>query len=95
MLDEKLEGIYDDVRRRNPSEADFHQSVREVLVTLGPVLSKHPALAERKIIERLCEPERQLMFRVPWQPVGANLKLRGNILYTTTGDVVSHGRFIS
>ena len=35
------------------------------------------------------------LFRVPWQPGGANLKLRGNILYTTTGDVVSHGRFIS
>lgn len=67
MLDEKLEGVYDDVRRRNPSETEFHQSVGEVLVTLGPVLAKNPQLADRKIIERLCEPERQLMFRVPWK----------------------------
>lgn len=67
LLDEKLEAIYDDVRRRNPSESDFHQSMRDVLVSLGPVLAKNPKLAERKIIERLCEPERQVMFRVPWK----------------------------
>lgn len=67
MLDEKLEGTYADVLRPNPSEKEFQQAVRAVLVTLGPVLAKHPELAERRIIERLCEPERQVIFRVPWR----------------------------
>ena len=67
MIDEKLEAIYDEVVRRNPGEAEFHQAVREVLESLGPVVAKHPEFAEHKIIQRICEPERQIMFRVPWQ----------------------------
>jgi glutamate dehydrogenase (NADP+) len=67
MLDERLEGAYDDVLRRNPGELEFHQAVRDVLVSLGPALAKHPELASYKIIERICEPERQIIFRVPWQ----------------------------
>jgi glutamate dehydrogenase/leucine dehydrogenase len=41
--------------------------VKEVLESLGPVLVKYPEFAEQKIIERICEPERQIIFRVPWQ----------------------------
>ena len=67
MIDEKLLPIYDEVVRRNPAEDEFHQSVREVLASLGPVVARHPDLLERKIIERICEPERQIIFRVPWQ----------------------------
>jgi glutamate dehydrogenase (NADP+) len=63
----KIEPIYQDVLRRNPGESEFHQAVREVLESLGPVISKYPEFTERKIIERICEPERQIMFRVPWQ----------------------------
>jgi glutamate dehydrogenase (NADP+) len=55
------------VLARNPGETEFHQAVHEVLLSLGPVLAKHPEFAEHKIIERLCEPERQVIFRVPWQ----------------------------
>ncbi|MBO0691527.1 MAG: NADP-specific glutamate dehydrogenase [Acidimicrobiaceae bacterium] len=66
MLDEKLAAAYSDVLTRNPGETEFHQVVREVFESLGPVLAKHPDLADRKIIERLCEPERQIIFRVPW-----------------------------
>lgn len=66
-LDERLEAVFQDVVRRNPAEAEFHQAVREVLESLGPVLAKRPELVERKIIERICEPERQIIFRVPWQ----------------------------
>ena len=66
-LDEKLEPILSDVIRRNPGEPEFHQAAREVLESLGPVLSKHPEFARQKVIERLCEPERQIIFRVPWQ----------------------------
>jgi glutamate dehydrogenase (NADP+) len=67
VLDEKVEGLYADVVRRNAGEPEFHQAVQEVLASVGPALAKHPELVERKIIERLCEPERQIIFRVPWQ----------------------------
>ena len=66
MLDEKIEPFYDEIIRRNPGEVEYHQAVREVVASLGPVLAKHPRFAERKIIERICEPERQIIFRVPW-----------------------------
>jgi glutamate dehydrogenase (NADP+) len=66
-MDEKLEGMYQDVLKRNPGEAEFHQAVREVLESIGPVLAKYPEFRDRKIIERICEPERQIIFRVPWQ----------------------------
>ncbi|MFP4635521.1 MAG: Glu/Leu/Phe/Val dehydrogenase dimerization domain-containing protein, partial [Nitriliruptoraceae bacterium] len=66
MLDEKIEPFYDEVVRRNPGELEYHQAVREVVDSLGPVLAKHPRFAERRIIERICEPERQIIFRVPW-----------------------------
>jgi glutamate dehydrogenase (NADP+) len=65
-LDEKLEPIFDEIVDRDPGEDEFHQAVREVLETLGPVLAKHPELADQKIIQRVCEPERQIIFRVPW-----------------------------
>ncbi|SDR17405.1 NADP-specific glutamate dehydrogenase [Thermostaphylospora chromogena] len=67
MLHEKLQSIYDNVLRRNPGETEFHQAVREVLESIGPALGKHPEYAESKIIERICEPERQIIFRVPWE----------------------------
>jgi glutamate dehydrogenase (NADP+) len=66
-LDGKLAPIYQQILDRNPHEHEFHQAVHEVISTLGPVLSRHPELAEPSLIERLCEPERQLMFRVAWQ----------------------------
>lgn len=65
-IDEKLEPILDEVMRRNASEPEFHQAVREVLESLGRVIAKHPDLADDALIERICEPERQIIFRVPW-----------------------------
>jgi glutamate dehydrogenase (NADP+) len=62
-----LEESYDRVLRRDPGEAEFHQAVHEVLESLGPVLAARPALVVAKLVERLIEPERQIMFRVPWQ----------------------------
>ena len=67
VFDEKLVPMYQDVIKRNPGEVEFHQAVREVFLSLGPVLAKYPEFKERKIIERICEPERQIIFRVPWQ----------------------------
>lgn len=74
-LDEKLEPIFQDVMRRNAGETEFHQAVREVLDSLGPVLVKHPEFVEQRIIQRLCEPERQIIFRVPWQDDQGNIHI--------------------
>jgi glutamate dehydrogenase (NADP+) len=63
----RIDQIIEDVIRRNRGETEFHQAVREVCESLEPVLRKHPQYAEHKIIERICEPERQIIFRVPWQ----------------------------
>ena len=63
----RLGGLFQEVIKRNPGEVEFHQAVREVLESLGPVLVKYPEFGEHKIIERICEPERQIIFRVPWQ----------------------------
>jgi glutamate dehydrogenase (NADP+) len=67
VIDEKLEPIFADVVRRNPGEVEFHQAVREVFESLGPVIAKHPEYRDQKILQRVCEPERQVIFRVPWQ----------------------------
>ncbi|MBJ2150436.1 NADP-specific glutamate dehydrogenase [Paracoccus sp. IB05] len=65
-LDERLESILAEVMRRNQGEPEFHQAVREVLESLGRVVAKRPDLLEDALIERICEPERQIIFRVPW-----------------------------
>ncbi|WP_394271069.1 NADP-specific glutamate dehydrogenase [Qipengyuania sp.] len=65
-IDEKLEGILNQVLKRNAGEAEFHQAVTEVLESLGRVVAKNPHYLEDSLIERLCEPERQIIFRVPW-----------------------------
>ncbi|MFG3299263.1 NADP-specific glutamate dehydrogenase [Micromonospora chersina] len=59
--------MFTSVVRRNPGEGEFHQAVREVLDSVAPALKRHPEYAEAKIIERICEPERQIIFRVPWE----------------------------
>ena len=66
VLDKQLVPIFEEVLDRNPGEGEFHQAVREVLESLGPVVTKHPQYADAAIIRRLCEPERQIIFRVPW-----------------------------
>jgi glutamate dehydrogenase (NADP+) len=66
-IDEKLAPILAEVLRRNAGEEEFHQAVREVLGSLGRVVAKHPRYTNNhSLIERLCEPERQIIFRVPW-----------------------------
>jgi glutamate dehydrogenase (NADP+) len=64
---EYIASVYDQVVRRNPSEIEFHQAAKEVLDSLEPVIKKYPEYAEANILNRVVEPERQLMFRVPWQ----------------------------
>jgi glutamate dehydrogenase (NADP+) len=65
-IDEKLEAILTEVLSRNAGEPEFHQAAREVFESLGRVVSKHPTYMDHALIERICEPERQIIFRVPW-----------------------------
>nr|WP_104087481.1 NADP-specific glutamate dehydrogenase [Cryobacterium sp. N19] len=66
VLHPHLVPVFEEVLSRNPGEMEFHQAVREVLASLAPVVSKHPQYADSAVIRRLCEPERQIIFRVPW-----------------------------
>jgi glutamate dehydrogenase (NADP+) len=63
---EYVEQVMSLVKAKNPAEPEFHQAVQEVLDSLKLVLSRHPEYREAKILERITEPERVLMFRVPW-----------------------------
>ena len=65
-IDEKLQPILAEVARRNAGEPEFHQAVHEVMESLGRVVAKHPDYLEQALIERICEPERQIIFRGPW-----------------------------
>ena len=66
LKNEYLIGLMQRVEKRNPGEAEFHQAVREVLESLEPVLDKSPEYIESGVMERLCEPERVIIFSVPW-----------------------------
>ncbi|MCK5174190.1 MAG: glutamate dehydrogenase, partial [Planctomycetes bacterium] len=68
-----IQAVYEQVLQRNPGETEFHQAVKEVLDSLGPVIEKHPEYVDAKILDRIVEPERQIMFRVPWQDDKGNV----------------------
>src|ERR1700726_999713 len=61
-----IEQVMLSVKTKNSAEPEFHQAVLEVFDSLRPVLERHPEYQEAKILERITEPERVLMFRVPW-----------------------------
>ncbi|KQB86688.1 NADP-specific glutamate dehydrogenase [Corynebacterium lowii] len=65
-IEEQVSSYYDMLLKRNAGEPEFHQAVAEVLDSLKIVLEKDPHYADYGLIQRLCEPERQLIFRVPW-----------------------------
>ena len=61
-----LNEILDRVRAKNPAEPEFHQAVEEVLETLEPTVEKHPEFVKAGIYDRIIEPDRAILFRVPW-----------------------------
>ncbi|MFN7972081.1 MAG: NADP-specific glutamate dehydrogenase [Acidobacteriota bacterium] len=61
-----VDAFMSQITAKNPGETEFHQAVREVVETVMPVVESTPAYRKSKVLERLCEPERVLMFRVPW-----------------------------
>ncbi|MBC6314531.1 NADP-specific glutamate dehydrogenase [Listeria grandensis] len=67
--------IFETIKKRNPSESEFHQAVEEFLQSLVPVLAKEPKYEAAGILERLTEPERLITFRVPWVDDNGNVKV--------------------
>jgi glutamate dehydrogenase (NADP+) len=69
-LDAATEAVYKDfmamIKSRNPNEPEFYQAVEEVAESVLPFIMKHPKYQENKILERMAEPERVIIFRVPW-----------------------------
>ncbi|CAN5577854.1 NADP-specific glutamate dehydrogenase [soil metagenome] len=61
-----ISDVYERAVTRNAGEPEFHQAMREVLESIKPVLAAHPEYVEAAILDRLVEPERQIIFRVPW-----------------------------
>jgi glutamate dehydrogenase (NADP+) len=65
-MSNKIEEFMSMIKTRNPNEPEFHQAVQEVVESLTPYIEKNPKYAEAKVLERMVEPERVIMFRVPW-----------------------------
>lgn len=65
-LHPRLRPMYETVLSRNPGETEFHQAVLELMLSLGPIVGTRDDYAQWSILSRICEPERQIIFRVPW-----------------------------
>lgn len=74
MLNSKqyIEQVIEIVKKRNANEPEFLQCVEEILPSLAPILDQHPEYIEANILERFCEPERQIMFKVTWTDDNGN-----------------------
>ena len=65
-MDKDVEAFMEEIIAKNPGEKEFHQAVQEVAESLMPFIKKNPKYKKAKILERIAEPERVIMFRVPW-----------------------------
>src|SRR5437764_715791 len=72
LMKDYVAGLMAEVKGRNPAEPEFHQAVQEVAESLALILEKHPEYRAYKILERIIEPERVIMFRVPWRDDAGN-----------------------
>ncbi len=70
-----IESVSETVKKRNPGELEFHQAVEEVLESIKPVIERYPEFKEAGILERIVEPERQIIFRVPWIDDNGNVQV--------------------
>ena len=61
-----VDQVLDELKKKNPGEPEFHQAATEILASIAPVFEKHPEYQKAGLLERFLEPERTIMFRVPW-----------------------------
>ena len=66
MPSTRLQEVYSSLVANNPREKEFHQAAKEILESLEPVIKERPEYTDRALLDRIVEPERQIMFRVPW-----------------------------
>jgi glutamate dehydrogenase (NADP+) len=74
-MSEYVDGLLQDIRAKNPHEPEYLQAVAEVMESLELVLDRHPKYREARIIERIVEPERVIMFRVPWVDAAGEVQI--------------------
>ncbi len=70
-----VDRVLNELIRKNPGEQEFHQAATEVLLTLKPIIEKNPKYEKAALLERLVEPERQIIFRVPWIDDNGNVQV--------------------
>ncbi|MCA9732133.1 MAG: NADP-specific glutamate dehydrogenase [Deferribacteres bacterium] len=75
VVSEYIKSLLEEVVAKNPSEPEFHQAVEEVADTIGIVFDRHPEYRKAKVFERIIEPERVIMFRVPWVDDQGNIQV--------------------
>ena len=85
-----IDNFMNELKRRNPGETEFHQSVEEVMSYLIPYVQLHPKYRKAQILERLTEPDRIVVFRVCWQDdQGSHRTNRGFRVQFNDGDAVA------
>ncbi len=75
FTNEYLKNVYEKVVRDNPGETEFHQTVKEVLESIQPVIEQRPDLVKAGVVDRMVEPERTVSFRVPWVDDNGNVQV--------------------
>ena len=70
-----VQRVLEDLKKRNPGESEFHQAATEILMTLEPVINAHPEYEKAALLERFTEPERTILFRVPWVDDNGNVQV--------------------
>ena len=70
-----VERVLNDLKQSNPGEKEFHQAATEILLTLEPVINAHPEYEKNALLERFTEPERTVLFRVPWVDDKGNVRV--------------------
>ena len=70
-----VQRVLEDLKTRNPGEKEFHQAATEILLTLEPVINAHPEYEKAALLERFTEPERTILFRVPWVDDNGNVRV--------------------
>ncbi len=74
-MDKDVEAFMEKVKQKNTGEREFHQAVQEVVESLMPFVKKNPKYQKNKVLERIVEPERVIMFRVPWMDDGGEIQV--------------------
>ena len=70
-----IQKVFDELKVKNADQPEFLQTAEEVLSSLEPVIAQHPEYEKAGLLERLVEPERQIMFRVPWVDDNGNVQV--------------------